>query len=225
MGGPTVCCRVPARPASRTRTATRRCRQRRRSRPPPDAGCETSDGPSGVRVDFGRHVRRLHLETVKMRAPGSTPRSRSLPHPVVRVAGVISCVYCGGAHARPADVRQCWAEHSTPALPLESEPQPVPYARASGWHGGRGPTTLGRHALVGTGAPEPAGWEGCRRVVIDAAVIESPDAVVSDLRRAAADSQSLVIELRARFDDPPREVDQRPQHLLGPGHAFWLDEL
>jgi DNA helicase-2/ATP-dependent DNA helicase PcrA len=33
---------------------------------------------------------------------------------------VIACVYCGGAHERPADIRQCWADHEQPALPLDA---------------------------------------------------------------------------------------------------------
>lgn len=33
---------------------------------------------------------------------------RSVPHPLGRVGHVINCVYCGGEHARAADIRDCW---------------------------------------------------------------------------------------------------------------------
>ncbi len=39
---------------------------------------------------------------------------------------MISCVYCGGAHERPADIRQCWADHEQPALPLDSAAEAAP---------------------------------------------------------------------------------------------------
>lgn len=35
----------------------------------------------------------------------------ALQHPIARVAQVIACVYCGGEHERPADVKRCWADH------------------------------------------------------------------------------------------------------------------
>jgi DNA helicase II / ATP-dependent DNA helicase PcrA len=147
------------------------------------------------------------------------------------VAAVISCVYCGGAHARPADVRACWATQAQPALALDPEPvaaEPRPAERASapsGWHGRRGPVDLGRNAVVGEGAAAPAGWEGCERIVIDPAALESTAPVVGAMRSAATEGRALVVELRASFDDPPHEIDRRPQHLLGPGHTFWRDEL
>ncbi|HTH04442.1 MAG TPA: UvrD-helicase domain-containing protein, partial [Ilumatobacteraceae bacterium] len=71
----------------------------------------------------------------------------------------------------------------------------------------------------------PHGWEGCERLVVDAAVLRAPADVVGSLRSAASDARSLVIELRIAFDDSPHEVERRQQHLLGPGHTFWLDEL
>ncbi len=38
---------------------------------------------------------------------------------------MISCVYCGGAHERPSDIRQCWADHDgvQPELPLDATPE------------------------------------------------------------------------------------------------------
>ncbi len=166
-----------------------------------------------------------------MRPGGSRPLTPSLSQPLVRVAGVISCVYCGGAHARPADVRDCWSKQQQPTLSLVTEPtQPLPPDRPrrgsppSGWHGGRGPDALGRHAVVAA-AFVPAGWEACDRLVIDAGVLRAPEDAVRSLRDAAAGARSLVIEIEVPFDDPPQQVERQPQHLLGPGHTFWLDEL
>ncbi|MGA9279501.1 MAG: hypothetical protein WBV89_21305, partial [Ilumatobacter sp.] len=36
----------------------------------------------------------------------------------------ISCAYCGGEHARPADVRACWTEHGERDVPLDDAPTP-----------------------------------------------------------------------------------------------------
>jgi DNA helicase-2/ATP-dependent DNA helicase PcrA len=147
------------------------------------------------------------------------------------VADVISCVYCGGAHARPAEVRACWAKQGQPAATPESALMSAPVVPApqslppSGWHGDRGPIALGRHAVVGEHAPTPPGWEACERIVVDGAAVRAPAELVGTLRGVATDARSVVIELRVAFDDPPAEVEPRPQHLLGPGHTFWQDEL
>lgn len=38
---------------------------------------------------------------------------------------MIACVYCGGEHERPADVKQCWADHqNTPAATTLDDPPP-----------------------------------------------------------------------------------------------------
>src|SRR6188508_3158867 len=104
-----------------------------------------------------------------MRRRGRDPFTPPLSHPVVRVDHVISCVYCGGAHARPTDVRACWAEHEQPSLALDPEPASTSQlaVRASiapsGWHARRGPVALGRNAVVTDAAGAPAGWEDCER--------------------------------------------------------------
>ena len=184
-------------------------------------------------MDFGRYAPGLHLETVKMQrsrwAVGSRPRSRPLSHPVVRVAGVISCVYCGGAHARPADVRKCWAEHEMPSLALETEHVAEPLAAArpaaapSGWHGGRGPAALGRHAIVAdASAPSELARLPPNRDRRCRARLSRGDrrrtAPRLGRRRVAGDRVAGGARSTA-------QIDQRPQHVLGPGHTFWRDEL
>jgi DNA helicase-2/ATP-dependent DNA helicase PcrA len=146
------------------------------------------------------------------------------------VASVISCVYCGGSHARPADVKRCWSE-SQRELDLGDDPQPA-VARsaptAAAVAAVRGPAQLGRNVLVSTGQTEPAAWAGCRRIVIDAAARADPAAPVAALRQAAADSNGLVIELDAEVWAhlaAVEEVERRPQWELGPGHTLHRDEL
>ena len=119
-----------------------------------------------------------------------------------------------------------------PSLPLETEQITEPLAEArpvaapTGWHGGRGPAALGRHAIVADASapasrverlPQDRGRRCCAAT--------HPRRSSANCARAAAAAESLVIELRVALDDRPREIDQRPQHLLGPGHTFWRDEL
>ena len=102
-----------------------------------------------------------------------------MSHAIGRVGRVISCVYCGGEHARPADVKQCWAdgEAASTAAVDTSAPSPAP-SDLSGTGTvtagivlpiRRGPTILGRHVIVESGAPAPDDWAECERLELDAA--------------------------------------------------------
>jgi DNA helicase-2/ATP-dependent DNA helicase PcrA len=151
------------------------------------------------------------------------------------VAAVISCVYCGGAHARPADVRRCWAERGSPQATdagagasgpgaqsrLPEVDGPAPSEAETGWVARRGPAALGRNLIVASGGRPLDEWAGCRTVVVDAAA--DPAVVVAELRAARADGESLVIELATELRYG--EIEQRPQHELGPGHTLFGDEL
>lgn len=155
------------------------------------------------------------------------------------VGRVIACVYCGGSHARPVEVKQCWASRqtvapgaaparATPEQPAPAPTAPAPLATAAAVR--RGPPGLGRDVVVHPGGAAPPEWEACRRVTVDRAALAAPDALVATLQ--AAVTESLVIEVA---DDalagigapgsPPDEVDRSEQHTLGPGHTFLLDEL
>jgi DNA helicase II / ATP-dependent DNA helicase PcrA len=165
------------------------------------------------------------------------------------VGGVIACVYCGGSHARPVEVKQCWATRQTGASdtgagdtdgPAPATAPDVPSAPAPSRSAGqpftpmgvvrRGLPELGRDVVVRPGAVALPGWEACRRVTVDSAALAEPDALVATLQAAAA--ESLVIEVA---DDvpaaiglpgsPPDEVDRSEQYALGPGHTFLYDEL
>ena len=81
---------------------------------------------------------------------------------------MIACVYCGGEHERPADVKQCWADHQdasvapsadVPPVPTDERPPPVPAA------------TRGPASSPGTAAP-PA--RRAQPVVDAAAVVDVP---------------------------------------------------
>ncbi len=155
----------------------------------------------------------------------------------------ISCVYCGGTHAVPAEVRACWQR--TQAQPGSSSagpsalPEPsaadaaadLPRAPAAGhrlvgdadrW---AGPDELGRWLVVVDTDAAPAAWRAARRVVVDDTVLARPEPVVAALRTARLRRERLVIELRAAFHRPPDEVDLRPLHEIGPRGELLLDEL
>jgi DNA helicase-2/ATP-dependent DNA helicase PcrA len=164
---------------------------------------------------------------------------------------VISCVYCGGAHERPADVRRCWADHSSgqqSAVPVDStsehegrphivvanaDHRPPSTGRSGAEPIGdrivvplrRGPHELGRHVIVGGGRPAPDDWGDAHRVVVDRAAIADPSGVVSALRKAAHAAESVVIEMVDDFEAVPESVESRHPHLLGVGHSFPLDDL
>jgi len=154
---------------------------------------------------------------------------------------VISCVYCGGEHERPVEVKQCWTDQQTdqqgaatlagaeiPVEPALLDPTAAPQNTIDGDAATvairRGPTELGRNVVVAAGEATPNEWDGCERVVIDATVLANPNVVV-DLLRAAAGSVSVVIELGCGFDSVPDESSDRPAYELGVEHSFFLDEL
>ena len=168
----------------------------------------------------------------------------AVSHPLGRVGRVIRCVYCGGEHEVPAEVKQCWADHQGADQGTAAEPSPSPTVPADarapvaarerpqapervGIALRPGPPGLGRHVVVGPGMPAPAGWDdaGIDRVVVDDAVLADPAATVDQLRTAAAGARACVIEVATSFDDHPRQTDVRPPHEVGVGHVFRLDEL
>lgn len=160
-----------------------------------------------------------------------------IAHPIGRVGAVIACVYCGGEHERPADVKQCWADHQdapTAARAEESAPRsgtsaagPAP-ASASPSSGSevplrRGPAALGRHVVVPAGQEPPADWADCRR--IDATAPDS--SLIDTLRAAVGGRESLVISISddPAFDEMPASVDDREPHAVGVGHEFMAETL
>jgi superfamily I DNA/RNA helicase len=89
-----------------------------------------------------------------------------------------------------------------------------------------GPPELGRAVLVGAGQPAPAAWASAERVVVDAAAVEDPAAVVGRLHQAWADRQPVVIELGvdpAPFRAPAAHHEE--PWRLGPGFEVWGDRL
>lgn len=84
---------------------------------------------------------------------------------------------------------------------------------------------LGRHVVVDAGETAPADWDGALRLVIDARVLAAPADALEQLRAHHLARRSVVIELHADFDEPPRSAESRPPYELGPGFGFPLDEL
>ncbi|MEJ7801107.1 MAG: hypothetical protein WKF60_11325, partial [Ilumatobacter sp.] len=119
---------------------------------------------------------------------------------------MIACVYCSGEHQRPAEVKQCWAEHdgapdeavSGPAPVERSATGPVPPAVAIAAR--RGPRHLGRNVVVSPGGPAPDDWADAERIAIDRSVLDAPTMALAALRGGGADRVSMVIELSVEFD-------------------------
>ncbi len=151
----------------------------------------------------------------------------------------ISCVYCGQAHDRPGEVKECWqrarraevdvtdgtdrallgrAESVVTARPSA----PVPRVRVALL---RGPESLGRNVIVGAEQRAPDEWAGCERIVVGADELATPEPVLARLRTAATGAISLVIQLSVDFADPPAASTNEAAYALGSRFSFPLDEL
>lgn len=115
----------------------------------------------------------------------------------------VSCVYCGGRHSGPAEVRDCWARSREPAGQGPVEEAPVALASGAG-----GPV-LGRSVVVRPGDEPPLAWRQCER---------ARAASTDDLEKAWRERTPLVIEL----EDVPQEgeVELRPVWSLSPSFSF-----
>jgi DNA helicase-2/ATP-dependent DNA helicase PcrA len=136
----------------------------------------------------------------------------------------IACVYCGGAHDTPAEVKACWNGASGDA-PVPAREGPADVDVAVDVAVAAPAPLLGRSVVVAAGAAAPEGWAGTERVTIDEAALSAPAAVLSSLREAAHGRRPLVIEICAPIDDLSAASESRPLHELGPRFAFDLDEL
>ncbi len=156
----------------------------------------------------------------------------------------ISCVYCNGTHADPADVRACWQRAQSGHEPLVAaasvDPSPVDVQATQGatprltrrhprlngdpdrW---AGPTELGRWLVLVDCVAAPAAWQGARRIVVDDSVLAEPRPTVELLRAARLGRERVVVELTTSFHRPPDDVDRRPLHEVGPRGELHLDEL
>lgn len=138
----------------------------------------------------------------------------------------ISCAYCGGAHATPAEVRACWSrsgERSAPAsntplpqAPLAAVPAteapvaaaPVTEAPAALPPAGpparwAGPEALGRSIVLPLDTDAPAPWAGAPEVLVDGARLADPGALaalVDHLGQRWRSRQRTVIRLGAGAD-------------------------
>ena len=173
---------------------------------------------------------------------------RRLSYPIARVGRVIACVYCGGEHDRPADVKQCWADHQDSPVGVTDDvgsvapsdagstatrrPSPtreidVPDAPVLDVPVRRGPAELGRNVVIGRGHAVPTEWLGCTQIEIDGSVVSSPAEVLVELREAARDRRGVVVSLGddAGLETLPTSVDEREPYLVGVAHSFPADEL
>lgn len=151
----------------------------------------------------------------------------------------IACVYCGGQHQRPSDVRECWqraegtgAEVSAvPAVPAAlplSVPSKAPSKAFVQW-ARSGPSQLGRGIVLCAGAEIPPEWSGASRIVIDQAVLGDAHATVLELAAHAAAGRRIVVELAQgvvhSFREPAHSATSLPPYQLGPRFTFALDLL
>ena len=118
----------------------------------------------------------------------------------------VPCAYCGGRHARAAEVRTCW-ERSTHG-------QASPAAGAVGGDAGAGVRSvetgpvLGRSVVVAPGQEPPAAWARCERA----------GEGIDELEQAWRERTPLVIQVA---DEPAEdEVERRPVWSLSPAFAF-----
>ena len=158
------------------------------------------------------------------------PTRLAVAHPLYNIERVISCVYCGGAHERPADVRQCWADHrDTKDVTLFASPVGVPTNACFEIGLRRGPAILGRNVVIRDGAASPPEWVGVPQLVITEQAIRQPGDVLEVLRAAAISGQSwvirLAVDLETSLDRVPESTDTRHLYEIGPEHLFLLDEL
>src|SRR5688572_14314449 len=120
----------------------------------------------------------------------------------------IACVYCGGTHPSPTDVRACWRRataHPGPVAPATT-PRPAPSQRPTRPHPRRveaGPDQLARGLAGRPGAPAPAPWHDAQRVVVDQSVLADPRPTVDLLLGHAHARRRVVVELAVPFTDPP----------------------
>ncbi len=132
----------------------------------------------------------------------------------------IACVYCGGTHPDPAGVRACWQRAEGAELPLDDVDSPTAASIALDDERDAstlaGPDRLGRGLVVAAGGDVPAPWAAADRVVIDAAVIDRPEAVIEVLRTCWRERRRFVVEVEAPgFDDLRAQVERRALHRLG----------
>ncbi len=162
----------------------------------------------------------------------------------------IGCVYCGGSHASPGEVRACWsrqepATSGTTESDVASEVRAevsaevsaeVPAVRAAVRATGgrsaatnafnqRGPIELARGVVISAGSRVPAPWQDAERIVIDQRVIVDPEDTVRNLMDLAEARRPVVIELAVPFSEPPRSTEAAAPYTLGPRFWFPLDVL
>jgi DNA helicase II / ATP-dependent DNA helicase PcrA len=159
----------------------------------------------------------------------------------------ISCVYCGGLHDDPAQVRDCWqrsqgVEASTAdsripveppavaAAPPAASPAPRPSrvqrtptgAYPARIHGPIKPQpALGRNVIVAPGEPTPNGWEHAERLIVD------PDDAgqLMQIVAAAHERRPMVFEVSAAVQAvlDAAQSSTAPAHVLGVQHTFHID--
>ncbi len=115
----------------------------------------------------------------------------------------VACVYCGGRHRGPAEVRECWARSREPADGIHVVEEPKARAGAPS-----GPV-LGRSVLVRPGEAPPAAWQHCERAT---------GAGTDELERAWRERSPLVIEMEG--DPEEGEVERRPVWSLSASFSF-----
>lgn len=148
------------------------------------------------------------------------------------IGRALPCVYCGGTHASPADIRACWERSEgvevVPAeAALESVPEhvqefdivdaPLPHVAAD-----RGPLALGRNVLVALGQSAPSAWAGSPRIAV-----ALTEACIAELQRLAHERTGAVLEVAA--DVAPEVLvaagTTSPAHRLGARFTFLADTL
>ena len=146
------------------------------------------------------------------------------------VGRALPCVYCGGTHASPAEIRDCWQRSEGVEVEVRVEEGETPPVTSAPVVSGpvvsgpvdRGPLTLGRNVVVAPGQPAPSAWADAPRV----AVALTADCV-AELQRLAHQRVGAVLEVAA--DVAPEAMapvgTSQPAHQLGARFTFVADSL
>ena len=145
----------------------------------------------------------------------------------------ISCTYCGGSHATPSQVRECWVRStsgplsSIPSSNDSTTPAPVPpqaIVQPANWSR-PGPDELARGYVTGPNTHTPTDWRDAQRVVIDAAALLDPGVTIDRLTAAAHAQTRVVIELHVPFHEVPQTACTLAPFQLDAAFTFPLEVL
>ena len=149
----------------------------------------------------------------------------------------IGCAYCGGSHASPSQVRECWVRSTSTTQPsaqasadgtMPAAGSALAVARSieelANWSR-PGPDQLARGYVAGPNTVVPIEWRDAPRVVINAAALSDPQPAIDQLTRAAHAHNRVVVQLHVAFRDLPQTACALAPYLLEATFTFPLQVL